>query len=253
MAMLNNSIYKINLQKCNIIVTGRAGGIGNQIVQAYLRAGANVIILDRFSKDKYEKEVMNKDYKDRSFYYEVDLLNEKETEKALKSIKEKFKVITHLINNVGVYGNDAIHEINILEFKKMLDINLMISLRMFKFVIPLMKEQNFGNVINIAKVAAFFNGVNSGTYNMSKAAIISMTKTLAKEVRKNNIRVNAVCPGLVNTNMLSSMIEKRAKYCGISYEDYYDNLMKVCEQDRLVEPVEVANIVLFLEVIYHQL
>jgi len=241
-----NKYIKINLEGINVVITGGAGGIGNAIAQAYLMCGANVIVLDKLPKGKYLEKIANEKFKNKISYYEVDLLNEEETNTVLESVINKFKTITHLINNVGIYGNDGIHEINILEFKNMLDINLMISLRMLKFFIPKMKEQKFGRIINIASVAAFLNGVNSGTYNMSKVAVVSMTKTLAKEVRSNNIRVNAICPGLVNTPMLDNMISRRSNYCNQSYEDYYKNLMNVCEQERLVEPEEVANVAAFL-------
>ena len=232
----------IDFRDAIMLITGGAGGIGDAIVSKYLSAGAKVIVLDKMAADIYWEN----HYDEKLDYYSVDLLDNESIDKVFKTINEKYNKITHLVNNVGIYDNDAIHEIDISRFKKMIDINIMVSLEMFKRIIPAMKKEKYGRVINIASIAAFFNGVNAGTYNMTKAAVVSMTKTLAKEVKECGINVNAICPGLVDTNMLESMIGKRAVYCKVSVEDYTNNLLNVCEQKRLVKPEEVAGVALFL-------
>ncbi len=235
-------MINIELNEAITIITGGAGGIGSALAEQYFKAGSKVIILDIIPEYLFREKIDIPEMK----YVEIDLLDTKRLYKVLRNIYSEFGQITHLINNVGMYGNDGIEEIDIQSFKKMIDINIIASLNMLHVIIPIMKERRYGRVVNISSIAAYFNGVNSGTYNMTKAAVISMTKTLAKEVRDYGINVNAVCPGLVDTPMLDEMITKRAEFCGISNDDYRSNLMKVCEQTRLVRPREVADVALYL-------
>lgn len=232
------------MKDMRVVITGGARGIGKSIVEKYCDLGADVFVLDR-ENNEVVCNYKNPNY-EKLHYYKVDLKDDQKTEKILVDIISKYGYITHLINNVGIYDNAPINEIREDEFIDMMRINVGANLRCTRIVLNKMKQNNYGRIVNIASIAAFHNGINTGAYNACKSAVISITKTLAKETRLYNILVNAVCPGLVDTDMLKTMIEKRAVVCNVSSQSYFQNLLNVCEQQRLIKPEEIANLVEFL-------
>lgn len=240
-----NSMYEIVMNEQVVVVTGGAQGIGLEITKAYLMKGARVVVID-LTYDKPELERYLEPYTDMLDLYLADITEEEQINGIIKNIVDKYGGITHLINNAGIYFNASLEELSNDTFMRILDVNVAGSLNMIKAIVPIMKERDYGFIINMSSVAAFHNGINTGPYNISKSAVISLTKTLAKETRGYNIIVNAICPGLVNTEMYHSAVESRAEYYCMDREEYEKNVMTACEQTRLLETSEVASVALFL-------
>ena len=237
--------FNLDMKERVVVITGGAKGIGKEMAKAYLMKGAKVIIIDISYNESSIREEMPCSSEMLDFY-KLDITNEEQVNELVQSIYEKNKFITHLINNAGIYATDAIESISNKNLENTFNVNLFGALNMIKAVLPIMKKQNYGFIINMSSVAAFHNGINAGPYNMSKSAVVSMTKTLAKETRDYDIKVNAICPGLVKTPMYTEMLEKRAKHYGIALDEFEKNMMDGCEQKRLIDPREIASLALFL-------
>jgi len=181
----------------NILITGGAGGIGLEIVHYFEKKNFNIIILDKTLKKDFKKNF--KKIKKNIFYFEVDLLEIKKTEKKIQQIISKFKTIDILINCAGIQYISKIENFPTNEWRKVIDINLTSSFITSKNIIPVMKKNNSGRIINISSVHGLVASENKSAYVASKHGLIGLTKAIALELSKTKITCNAISPGWVLT------------------------------------------------------
>lgn len=229
----------------NILITGGAGGIGLEIVHYFENKNYNVIILDKILKKDFKKN-FNK-IKKNIFYFEVDLLEIKKTEKKIQQIISKFKTIDILINCAGIQYISEIENFPTNEWRKVIDINLTSSFITSKNIIPVMKKNNSGRIINISSVHGLVASENKSAYVASKHGLIGLTKAIALELSKTKITCNAISPGWVLTPLVEKQIKKLASKNKTSIEIEKKNLLfEKHPNQKFVSGKEIASLVNFL-------
>ena len=229
-----------------IIISAAANGIGWSIAQECMLNGAIVYIsdknnesLDEISKhDLYEKQL---------FLDKVNAHDAQEVENYFNKIKNKVDSIDALINNIGIAGpTGKLEEININDWRETIDININSHFYYTKFSIPLIKKNNGGSIINLSSTAGLFGFPLRSPYAASKWAVIGMTKSLAVELGKFNIRVNAICPGSVSGDRMKRVIEDKAESLGVKEESIQKDYESMVSLKTFVDKRDIANMAVFL-------
>lgn len=218
------------------IVTGGATGIGRAIVEKLASLGATVVINYNSSKTASEELVNELTSKG----YSVDLVQANvskfaDAEKLINYTVEKYSKIDILVNNAGITRDNLIIRMNEEDFDQVIDVNLKGVWNTSKHASKVMMKQRSGKIINISSVVAIMGNVGQSNYCASKAGVIGLTKSLARELAKRNITVNAVAPGFIKTKMTAVLDEKLV-----------DQIANNIPLSRLGEPSDVANVVAFL-------
>lgn len=218
------------------IVTGSGKGIGRACALQLAREGANVVISD------IDDEAGAKTCEDiealgvGALYVHCNVSDEADVKKLFKAAYSKFGRIDILINNAGISPKLPFYEITEEQFRNVLDINLKSNFMCSKEAFEYMKDNGWGRIVSLSSLAGLHGGINSAAhYSASKAGIIGLTKTLAKQVGKYNITVNCVAPGRIDTAMTRMLSE--------------ENLKEVIDRipvKRLGTVEEVANVIVFL-------
>ena len=190
----------------NVIITGGSSGIGSTITSRLLSEGANVIIWDILSP----KEKMNEENK---FFVEVDIRNWEKIKEALKISKKIIKKLDVLICCAGITGpNKKTWEYSKQEWDHVFDVNVNGTFLCNKACIPLLIENGYGRIVNIASIAGKEGNPNASAYSSSKAAVIGLTKSLGKELSEHPITVNCVTPAAVETEIFEQMTREHINY-----------------------------------------
>ena len=209
--MLGNS-----LQNKKIIISAGASGIGWATAKVCLSRGATVYLCDIDSKSisKLNKHPLKNK---RLFAYECDASDEYEVSNFFDQIKKKTKKIDAFINNVGVAGpTGTIEKLNSEDWERTLKINVISHFYFTKLAVPMIKKNKGGSIINLSSGAGIMGFPLRSPYAASKWAIIGMTKTLAMELGKFKIRVNAICPGTIKGDRMVRVIRDKAKFLKVS-------------------------------------
>ena len=219
------------------IVTGGTRGIGFEIVRKYLANGAQVILFG--SRQETVDKALAK-LKEENSEWEVDgmfpkLTDASDVEKAILAVKEKYGRIDILVNNAGIAQNTPLYDYTPEEFDKAIDLNVR---ALFYAILPtakIMKEQGGGCIINTSSMVSISGQPAGVGYPTSKSAVNGMTISLARELGKDNIRVNAVAPGVTKTDMVAALPQPMV-----------DAISAKIPLGRPGEPEEVADAFLYL-------
>ena len=209
--MINQS-----LKNKKIIISAGASGIGWATTKICLARGAYVYLCDIDSKSlsKLNKHPLKNK---KLFAYLCDASNEYQVSDFFEKIKKKTKRIDALINNVGIAGpTGTLEKLKSKDWENTLHVDVNSHFYFTKKVIPLMKKSNNGSIVNISSTAGILGFPLRSPYAASKWAIIGITKTLAMELGKFNIRVNAVCPGTIKGNRMKRVIKDKAEFTKVS-------------------------------------
>ncbi len=233
-------MFTINLTGKTVAITGASQGIGQAIAEVFSESGASVILLSR-NKSKLEENV--KRIKNAIFKI-LDV-------SSFENVKAVFDEINHvdiLVNNAGVHINDTIEDIDVNKWNEVIDINLNGAFYSSKAAIGKMRKNKSGRVINIASICGKIGYSFSGAYNASKFAMVGLTQTLAQEVARENITVNAICPGWTETAMAEEILHdaKYAKYHEIPFDELKTSCIEAVPIGRYVHPKEVGYLALYL-------
>jgi len=241
--------------------SGKKTGIGYAIAKKFASSGCNIIIADYGSKKSLESDVktgtmdqmqeialdLQKTFDVATQAVNLDVTDTGIIEKMMSTVSEKFSSIDILCNNAGAtFGvPNGIHTYGENDWIKTVDVNLHGVFRMSKAIIPMMQE-NGGNIINIASRAGKVPGLFNGAYSVSKAGVIMLTKVMAKEVAGMNIRVNAICPGQIMTDLEKWRFGLEAQFFNTTVEQQEKKMCETIPQGRIGSPEEVADMALFL-------
>jgi dihydroanticapsin dehydrogenase len=217
------------------IVTGGSRGIGFETAKTFSENGATVIITSKNSEQlaKAANQLTN------VIPISADITNEEEVRIVIEKTIEKFGKLDILVNNAGVFPKiKQLHEISELEWNHVLDVNLNGPFRFAKFAIPHL-QKTAGTIINVSSDAGLkaYEGFNADAYSASKAALIVLTKCWALEYAKDKIRVNCICPGVVDTDMTKPFLKTEKD------REFMDNDHPL---GRIGQPGEVSKSILFL-------
>jgi 3-oxoacyl-[acyl-carrier protein] reductase len=193
------------------IVTGGARGIGGAIAAAFAAEGADVVIADRLGEDVAAPVVAQIEAAGRkALFVSTDVSNADEVQAMVDRAYQEFGAIDILVNNAGTVSQHFFHELPVEEFDRVLAINLRGVFLCTRFVLPRMLERGSGNVINVASQLGQIGGTEMVHYSASKAGVIGLTKALAREVSTKGIRVNAIAPGPILTDMMAEETDEWA-------------------------------------------
>ena len=193
------------------IVTGGAQGFGFAITKRFIDSGASVIIWD--IDEEEAKKALNKINSKNLSYQVVDVSNSDAINKSLSQVENSQGKIDIFINNAGITGmNATVEDYPIDEWNKVINLNLNAVFYCCKAVIPFMKKNNYGRIVNIASIAGKEGNPNASAYSTSKAGVIGLTKSLGKELAQNNIAVNCVTPAAAKTRIFDQMTEEHINY-----------------------------------------
>jgi len=217
-----------------VIITGGTRGIGFETAKLFLKNGAKVCLLGS-KKESVDKALENlKEFNNVIGAY-PNLSNEQEIIQTFNHVKEKFGSIDILINNAGISSHEKLYNYKEDDFKKIIDINLNSVFICSKVVSEYMKNQGGGVILNTSSIVSIYGQPSGCGYPASKFAVNGLTKSLARELGKDNIRVNAVAPGIVHTDMVDNLPK-----------EMIDPLIKSIPLGRMAEPIDIANAFLFL-------
>ncbi|MDI6743623.1 MAG: SDR family oxidoreductase [Smithella sp.] len=223
------------------IITGASNGIGRASAILFAREGANLILADINEAGLGQVQEEINGMGGNVFIRKTDVSSEEEIKALINLGLEKFTDIDILVNNAGISGGlDVLEEQRLDEWQRIYEINVLGPVYATKHIIAHMKERRKGSIINIASVAGIMSGAGGNAYSASKAALINFTKTSACEVGSYNVRINAICPGLIETGMTQPFFEW-ARSAGKE-----NQLGKYCELKRAAHPEEVAGAIVFL-------
>ena len=226
---------QINLTNRIAIVTGAARGIGYGIAQRLLESGASVSIwdLDAAAARTAGQQLASLG---RVAVEEVDVADENSVSRATQSTAQRFGKIDILVNNAGIGGPIVqTWEYDLATFQKVMNVNVIGVFLGCKHVIPVMRKQNYGRIVNIASIAGKNGTPNFSAYGASKAAVIALTKALGRELADTEILVNAVCPSPADTDILKQFTPQKVKW-----------MVEQVPKGRFVRPDEIAAMVAWL-------
>jgi 3-oxoacyl-[acyl-carrier protein] reductase len=193
------------------IVTGGARGIGGEIAAAFAAEGADVAIADVLAEDVAEPVLSAIAAAGRrSLLVRTDVSDEQQVRAMVDTVQAELGDVDVLVNDAGTFGQFFFHELPVEEWDRVLGVNLRGVFLCTRFVLPRMLERGRGNVINVASQLGQIGGVEMVHYSASKAGVIGFTKALAREVSTKGIRVNAIAPGPILTEMMAQETEEWA-------------------------------------------
>ncbi|MFR8251798.1 MAG: SDR family NAD(P)-dependent oxidoreductase [Anaerovoracaceae bacterium] len=225
------------LQGKTAVVTGGTRGIGYKVAETYLKNGAKVAILGSRQEtvEKALEKLREEDPSWEAAGYWPDLSDYEEVAQTFLQIRERFGSLDILVNNAGISARESIFEYAPQDFKKIMDLNVTAVFQCSKAAAGIMKSQGGGVILNTSSMVSLYGQPAGVGYPASKFAVNGMTKSLARELGRDNIRVNAVAPGVTRTDMVAALPEEMV-----------ERISATIPLGRMGEPQDVANAFLFL-------
>jgi len=218
------------------IVTGGTRGIGLATVRLFLKNGAKVVLFGsrEESVNKAIMELKNEDSTYQVLGFCPTIYDENEVSLVFEQVKEKFGKIDIVVNNAGVSSATPISNYTDEEYEKISDINIKSVFVVSKVAVPYLEETR-GVIVNVSSMVSIYGQPSGVMYPASKFAVNGITKSLARELAPKGIRVNAVAPGVIGTDMVSALPK-----------EVIEPLIKTIPLGRIGDPLDVANAILFL-------
>ena len=225
----------IDLKGKRAIVTGAARGIGFAIAERLLQSGATVTLWD-IELPNLEKAQADLKSAGNVFSVEVDVTQENSIKRGVELTYEHMGDVEILINNAGITGGNAtVWDMGITEWQKVLDIDLTGVFLCCRALAPRMMRKGYGRIVNIASIAGKEGNPNAAHYSAAKAGVISLTKSLGKEMVETGVLCNCVTPAVIETPMLDQMTDQHKNY-----------MVSKIPLNRMGKPEEVAALVAWL-------
>ena len=200
---------RIRLDGKVALVTGAAGIIGTATMKLFAQRGARIVAVDR-DQEALERTVKELPASAQALSITADVTREDEVAGYVRAAVAQFGTIDVFFNNAGVEGDIApLTRYSLESFRRVLDVNVVGVFLGMKHVLPVMLGQNSGSIVNTASIAGLIGSPDIAVYSASKHAVIGLTKSAAIECSSTMVRVNCVCPGLIDSRMLSSIIDGR--------------------------------------------
>ncbi|MGB7055718.1 MAG: 3-oxoacyl-[acyl-carrier-protein] reductase [bacterium] len=214
------------------LVTGGATGIGAAIARRFVQESMQVAICD---VDVEKGQAIAAELGTQAHFHKLDIAAEPEVNSVVDTIFGKFGRIDVLVNNAGITNDKVLIRMNVEDWERVIRVNLTGAFLMTRAVVKHMIKQRYGRIINMASVIGLIGNFGQANYAASKAGIIALTKSCAKEFARRNILVNAIAPGFIKTRMTE-----------VIPEEIKESYLKLIPVGRFGEPEDVADLVVFL-------
>jgi 3-hydroxybutyrate dehydrogenase len=227
------------------VVTGSGRGIGRAIALSYAAEGAAVVVSAR-SRDQVEavaREIT--DQGGRASALTTDIADQAQVDELAAAAPERLGgPVDVLVNNAGTYIPNRFLDYGMEQWAQMLDVNVLGTVRVTRALLPPMLEAGAGRIVNMASTAGKWGSLYQAAYNVSKHGIVGLTRCLALETAKQGVRVNAICPGWVETELIDR--QELSRVYGVPAEEVVDNLLERVPIGRFVTVEEVAELAVYL-------
>ena len=235
-----------SLKNKRIIISAGASGIGWSAAKLFLNRGATVYICD-IDKNLIKKAKKHPQNNKKLFSYECDASNENEVSSFFKQVLKKTKKIDALINNVGIAGpTGTIEKLKSKDWEQTLKINVISHFYFSKLAIPMLKKNKKGVIINFSSTAGILGFPLRSPYAASKWAVVGITKTIAMELGKFNIRVNAICPGTIKGDRMGRVIRDKAKFLKLSKKSVEKEFVSMTSMNSWIYEEDIGKMCSFL-------
>lgn len=225
------------LQDKTALITGCNRGIGKAIAKKLASEGANLICAIRKENPEFKAEVDGwaEEYGVNIHFVYFDLTDEESIKAVFKELNKEKRIIDILVNNAGIAKFKPFMMTKLDDYKDMMQVNVLAPVLISQFVFKMMFKQKKGAIINLSSISGLDMNAGNAAYGASKAAIASVTRTMAKEFAKTGVRVNAIAPGFVDTDMNAQITN-----------DYLSEMQNQIALGKIASSEEVANLVCFL-------
>lgn len=221
-------------------ITGAASGIGSACALRFAQEGARIAGFDL--QDKTDARWKAAAKAAPAWHFETgDVRDEGQVQRAVDAVTKKFGRIDVLVNSAGVAGGGPVHLVPVEEWDRVMDVNLKGTFIVCKHVLAKMIEQSSGSIVNIASIEGIEGAEGGSSYNASKAGVILLTRNMAMDYARKWIRVNAICPGFIDTPLAAQTILENELL-----KEYRDRLIESVLMGRVGRPEEIASAALFL-------
>lgn len=230
-----------------VMITGAAQGIGYEIGKSFAEQGGKVFLTD-LQEEIVEKAAASlRELGHEAAGLKCNVTIEKDIEKAVSKCVEQFGTVDVLINNAGLQYVSMIEDFPTEKFELLIKVMLTAPFIAMKHVLPVMKKQGSGRVINMASINGLVGFAGKAAYNSAKHGVIGLTKVAALETAEHGITVNAVCPGYVDTPLVRNQLSSLAETRNVPLEKVLEEVIfPLVPQKRLLAVEEIANYVMFL-------
>lgn len=236
------------LEGQHVLITGATGGIGLETAKITAAMGARLTITGRNESKLSElaAELSSVTDSQKVFVRTADITKEEDLAQLLEEAEAIHGKITGLVNSAAMAGGTTVDELEEDDLERMMHLNLTSTIMLTKAVYNKMLRMKSGAIVNVSSLSGLRGTYGNAAYSSSKFALIGFTQSLAVEAIPSGIRVNAVCPGYVDTKMGRDAIERKAKQNGVTFEEQLAAIEKGIPSGRITTPVEVANTIAFL-------
>ncbi|GAC1701383.1 MAG: SDR family oxidoreductase [Candidatus Acidiferrum sp.] len=229
------------------VITGSGRGIGRAIAQLFAQEGASVFLTARSESQLAATAAEISAAGGRVAFAPADVAVEADCRRVVSAAREKFQHISILVNNAGHYGPILpVEDYPLSEFDKVLTVHLRAAFLMSQLVLPEMYERKHGAIVNISSVSAKAAYTWSSAYAAAKAGLLALTRVTAAEGARRGVRVNAICPGPVETIMSQEIGAALSQKLGLTPEQQLAGFLSGILQGRTQTPMEIARAALFL-------
>lgn len=235
----------MQLNQTHAVVTGAGSGIGAAIVSALADAGVRVSLMGR-KLEALQATAAPYAKLENTQAIHCDVVDEQSVQEAFTAAVSAFGPIEILVNCAGIAPTAYFHRLNTKQWQEVIAVNLHGTFHCTREVINVMRERKAGRIINIASTASLKGYAYVSAYCAAKHAVLGLTRSLAIEVAKLGITVNAICPGYTDTKIIRTAIADIVKKTGRSEAEAYEEFTSANPQGRLIDPQEVADLVCWL-------
>jgi NAD(P)-dependent dehydrogenase (short-subunit alcohol dehydrogenase family) len=228
------------------LVTGASRGIGRAIATALAQSGSDVWLASTNVDQLRSVAESLQSYSGKIRFSPCDVTDRSACFALAESVRAATGKLDILVNSAGAYKSASFLEYEPVDFEKMLSVNLYGTINTMQAVLPMMYQKQYGRIVNIASIAGKWGSFFQSAYNVSKHAVVGLTRCVALEAAGRGVTINAICPGLVETEMLEGFWQGNVRARGLPRETVEAQLMGRIPLGRLLDPAEIAGLAVYL-------